>query len=736
VIDGGGDMQWGDTWQDGVDAVNDVWLFDIGSNGSVNLIIKYQVVGQRYIADLYDDRDGDGQVNHSIEGQNVIILESEYWTMRVESEGSWWRADGNPNSQVAAWLDGPPSYISEQVAAQYMWNDGKPDVLYRQVDSDFDGAPEYFLSNLITDIPSNLKVIRSSLYVNLSENIPKAFGNALYWPFLSLLENKIPLGKYFEYAPVIKVDWEKSRLLGFQLHGIMINEGYRITSYNNIEKEVVNSINFEVPVAWYDFGGDRWDAPEANARLFISPSGPTAWQYVRYSWRNIETPANLWDYAVSGVGLNPFGDVVDFGEFQLKKVGYQELPFWITDQEWMLMTFVCREGGILTGYEGITIWSPWQGADLHWSPELIREANSAVISYISGETANSPEEYFKEISIGYRGEYIFDRPKKPILYMSGVDHELHLKGAEYGLFNLDGFRNIEYADLDQDGYFDQWTLKNGGQIERQLIYYENLAILNEGQSIIIRLIEDSIVLFEIQPPRTLEEWGRYDQIMGLHKVDFEADDFKRFFEQFDGQETRLDNALIRDFRHLDDGGYRFILSVLNGLEVSGQDVWGVAGLPPGDYVVSYQGELDLRPASGSGITMVLLGNAFEEGIINRELVFPILLENTSSYDYDEIALEVYIEGAEDPIYRDNLSIYSETSQRIIVKWVPTSAGHFKLTFKFLLDEQHILEQDVLVNISEEGKNVGWDVLILTSGNGQRILAFLLLIIIFGFAVYI
>ena len=55
--------------------LNDTWLYDIGADGSVQLIVAYGTEVGRTVAHVYDDRDEDGVVSYDISDGRVVVEE-------------------------------------------------------------------------------------------------------------------------------------------------------------------------------------------------------------------------------------------------------------------------------------------------------------------------------------------------------------------------------------------------------------------------------------------------------------------------------------------------------------------------------------------------------------------------------------------------------------------------------------------------------------------------------------
>ena len=683
VFDGEDDMLSSADWKEGTDIENDTWVIDIGADGRANLIIQFQSAKGKQVARLYDDVDGDGTVAYHLEGKQVVINESPFWSLEVTARPGWFMENGQANLNINVLLDKPfPAgfeFLNEDFAQQYMPHDGRPDAEFEMVDNNHDGVAEYYLSKLLSVFPQRFTVGKSRLWFNAEGEQSMQPDSALFWPFLDLqpvTDAAKDSLRFFDLLPRVSIDWETSSINGFVLPGYPVEAGYWINSESSIEEGQVNDSSFETPHAWYDLAGDQDGIPELNIRLFM-PIGQSR-QEIRYSWNQLNSAKLVWDYKLGMMGNNPIDETVDLHNFSLRMIPYERLPYWVNEHEWELTTFVAREGEPRESSEGIYAWTPWSGADPTSPDNPSVEAYDAALSYVTGADLVPPYQYFNEIWEGFRGEYNFARPQKPILYFSPVDHRLHLKGAEHGLLNLGNTQYVMYDNKDGDDYLDQWSFIETGEIQRQLYVAKSHLIYSGENDMLLKRADIAPSLFETLPPRSHKEWLELGLNLEEYKRELAPDDFKGMVLQFDGPETQIEGATMKDFRFT-KGGFRFVLELQPGFRVNGSEALNWNRLPPGAYVVTYNHSMSIEPLTPPAPSASLI----DAHPIQLKLGhIPVTLRNDGLEDLSDVELQLWAtspEGNTSLVITQTVTLLAQTTITSALEWAPTTAGEWTLT---------------------------------------------------------
>lgn len=701
VFDGAGDMLSSRDWQEGTDLVNDTWVFDIGSYGNANLIVQFQSNGDEQVARLYDDVDGDSVVRYHIAGSQIVIDESSFWSMEVTAPSGWFMETGQTNLNITAFLDKPVfiglEFVNDEFAREYMPHDGQPDLKFVMVDENRDGVAEFFLSSVIADIPARFEIGRSRLWSNVGLKSSQRPDTAKFWPFLNL---QMPTGaardslRFFDLLPSVLMDWQSSAIQGFVLPGYPVEEGYWINSQSSISDAQVNEVSYEAPHAWYDLAEDQDGVPELNIRLF-EPLGEARYE-IRYSWNQTNTDDLVWDYKLGLLGNHPIDDTINLQNFRLQMIPYEELPQWVIEHEWELTTFVAREGEARRSSEGIYAWTPWNGAD-PLSPENPgMESHRAALSYVRGESVFPPYDYFNEIWEGFRGEYNLARPLRPLLYFSSIDHRLHLKGAEYGLLNLGNGRYVTYNNRDGDDYFEEWVFSETGEVRRKLYTSKDYLLYSNEDKGEVLLKKSAIApsTFETLPPHGHKEWLELGEKLEKYKQELAPDDFEGMIRQFDGLETHIQGASLKDFRSTQDG-FRFILELQPGFRVSTSEAPNWNHLQPGSYVVTYNESMNILPITPPVLSESLITTTLDQ---LEQNAIRVVLRNDGLEDINEATLELWAtspDGITSVIATQTVQLLAGEPITPTLLWTPDASGTWILTPKIRQPNGYLSSGDPL-----------------------------------------
>jgi hypothetical protein len=695
VVDQGGDMRAVTDWQQATDFNNDVWLYDIGADGTIQLIVVYRLEEGHATARVYDDRDGDGQVSYELEGTYVAIRESPYSTARIISDSTWFLPDGRVNLNMRIELDGPiPTFDrAPQIYIQdWLKHDGLIDAEFEEV-ADSDGIARYALKRLLTSSPADWGFERTGLYSN-EGRFPTGLHERAFFPFLPIpIDSQDPRHvnlRYFDLPPNVMVDWLNAAVLAIGLDGYPIGHGYHFNDSHYIVKGEVNDVAFESPQAYYDLANNHDAFAELHIRFFARPPGDMTmfslegmeavpWQSISYDW-NLFNPGTLrWDFKVGLGGNHTTDSVVRFRDFAVRTVPFEQLPHWITEREWKLATFLAREGAGYESSEGLYEWQADTGDDPEAKDNRAVEAREASFKYMLGVSTTPPDPYFTTAHAGFRAERHFASPIQPYLYFSPLDRKLHLRGAEAGIWNIDDQAMIRYANLDGDAYLDQWQYLEKGQLRRQLYVAKDYLVYAGENQVALKQVSPAPSLFERLPPRTHEEWLALGQQLKTNQPGFAPDNFKAMMAQFDGPVWRVVRARLDGFRPVGDG-FRFVLRLQRNFAATGLGGPDLDGLRPAAYVVTYQeGSFNIVPLSLPALSASLIApqlTQLEPGALQ------VALRNDGQEDLALATLEVWAAPPQGPatiVTTRTVSLLAQTTVTPTLQWAPPSAGQWALT---------------------------------------------------------
>lgn len=218
VYDVGGNMRDSQLWSGSTDFTDDTWIFDIGADGTAQLIIQFRREHGNDIAYLWDDVNGDGAVAYKVVGDTVQVTESPFWTLRIEADGSWLLPDGSPNYALTWKMNGCgecsaiPASARNQLLPQFA-RDGKPDYTGGiHVDAN-SGIPTYIYSVMLTPISKSYGFPRSLVHANPTAHRPADPSGYLFWPLLAGPSTP-RASRYWDDPPYIYIDWTKGRIVG------------------------------------------------------------------------------------------------------------------------------------------------------------------------------------------------------------------------------------------------------------------------------------------------------------------------------------------------------------------------------------------------------------------------------------------------------------------------------------------------------------------------------------------
>jgi len=703
VYDRARNMQTSVDWQQATDFEDDLWVFDARIDGEADLVIDFRRDGETLVADLYDDRDGDGKVSYSTAGGRAWVTEPRGPTVRVVALDGWWQRDDKVNFNLYLEIDGPvrASFTSPAVrwrsapaGSLPSMADGDPDVTILVRDVDNDGRPDYDLRQVLSTaaIWTNYG---TELAVNAHDN-EAPLKDFLFWPYLGGMTGYMkPNG---ESIPPIQMDWGAARI-SIVAEFVASRGGdsnWFVYSFDRFGAGDDVYANFENPFAFYDLANDLDRVPELAARSEYYgpfeprfPGGllPHPVENIRYSWDQDNDGA--WDFSLNLIGRHPISEVVTFPEFALQTVPYSEFPKWIVEHQWDTGVLVAVEGISYSSSEGI-----YEGSVRAWRD-----------SYVTGQTSFPDMQRVQDVRAGLRLEYTPDLQAQAWLYLSPVDRKLHLHNAQGGVWNLDDAVRLRYEDLDRDGYLDQWQVTSeaprasataghtDAQDAEQLPVSPNLlaslrlvgGILIYADSGQVRLVRTMLEpsMFETLPPHDHEEWLALGEQLDRHEAAFAPDALLEMATQFQGPTTHLQGATLADFRLTEDG-LRFVLELQPGFQIiHDTNRLYVNSLTAGSYVVTYDGEFQVQPLTAPQLTV-------PQGGITTEPLSPqlgdwatvrVVVSNSGLQDATSVPIGVYaVRGEEEPflVGEEELFIPGQGEGVLEFGWWPVQVGEWTI----------------------------------------------------------
>ena len=545
----------------------------------------------------------------------IVVSSTFHPVLVMRAVGGWWKRGGKANYSLTVDAYGPmyamwggPTYPTKILPHE---------LLARIVThANSQGVPQWDFRQLVPQYPGD-GVIRSN-YAQRTGPGPLRFVSSVspLWPYVAK-------SGYFtqpngQMVPPIIVNWNTGKVTMFSEIVTVReqNDSYDFYSITPITVGKVNHPDFETPWGFYDLSGRGQGYPNliirnehyfaddpysvGIARYLLGTSGiPKPNEVIRYTWA--DHPGNdYFNYMINVFGYNSYTTKVPImnGRTWVVAPAYHSYPEWVIDHKWPITTFIDTNGGGYATSEGIYQWS-----------------SRTSLRYLLGWTSHPNLSEFQSIIKGFRGEYRLGVARRPLLYMSPIDHEIHLLYAQVGLSNLGGGVILREENENGGPYLNVWQLwqmasssvKHLGTKKRsrslkevaQLAIADGYAIDSGPKGVTIeRLSNPSQSLGTISPPTTHDTWLSFKHSVKTLGKGANPLDLADWVAAIPGVRMRIAHSTLRDL-HITSNGFQFVLSESKPI-ITGK-VLGVT-IPPstGTYVVRY--------SKGTGTWSVLPGS--------------------------------------------------------------------------------------------------------------------------------
>lgn len=641
-----------------------LWLFDVGNTGHYQLAVLFHDVDGKLTADVYQDHTDDAQVSVSNAGGRVRISEPGTWSLRVVALDGYWQRGGRlaPDFDLSVDDSFAAAFGSEAYVGA-MKNDGNVDVVVR-VRGPKDGDPRsYDWRNVELPIPKSDAILRTTLSVRENGQEP---GFAPRFPWYLLGEPVGMVKPYGESFPPIQVDWAQAKIviLGEFVASRGSDVNWFTYSLLPIEPDAITEPDFESPFAFYDLADDHDSVPELEVRVVrVVPNDPILGvpygpdepnQLVRYSWDQDNT--QNWSFKLGLLGRQSVEELVPFSGFTLRTIPYSDVPTWVTSHQWDIATFVAVEGKLWTS-EGIYDWDGPPGM------------TDGYYSGISGPAAIN-----QQIAVGRRGEYALSLHSQPWLYFSSVDHQLHLAGAEAGVWNIDDHSQIRYINSNGGDDFDGWQRWEDGRITAQLYLVPGGLLYSDSGGTWLKSVDVALELFRSLPPATHSEWQQLGQQIGENRRDFGAGDLRAMFDQFAGTPQPVADGALSDFDRSPDS----VSFVVDVDEAAAGALAALTGSNPGiglRRVTLQKGSVAVAPLTYSAPIITITATPKGEF---ETIPIQVDISNPGSFDIADATLEIRATTSDGKdgvtLTAASIDVPGNGSQSQTVNWAPGRPG--------------------------------------------------------------
>lgn len=570
---------------------NEIWVFDNAADGSPEIVIEFQTDGVRRKAMLYDRRS-------SIDGiLQYADLDSYHAVVVVEAAGDWYVDDRNPNPNIDIYVDSDMLVIfggsSKLSALGLTSTDGTLDYVISVRDTTGSGRPDREYRRAI--LPEGVEeamgrtlpgIEQTAIMVNPGDDLPPIspwFG----WPYFgSLSYGLLTNTPTPESLPPIQINWDTGEIeaIGEFVRSRGWDGQWFVYSFDRLQAGQAIAADFENPFAFYNLAGSQSRLADLAIRVTYSPPNhrflragryPEPLTGVRYTW--VQSDGTVWQrMKFSLLGHRAPTTEVTFDEYSLTTFDYDTLPGLVTASSWDAVNFVVEMGtsSLPRGAgEGIYVWDDVGGGDYFFGLSEDREDALAAR---------------RVIEPGYRGEYALRPTDQLTLYYSQIDGQLHLYGAEGGIWNVGDGTELVYEDGNEDGYFDTWIVTREGQEVERLVHAGRHLLYATESTVAVLETELLSSAFELPPPASPEAWADLRALLVRHGASFDsaAAELRTIFDAHDTGRSLRATGSLRDIAWRQGSGLT-IRADLSGID---QEGWTDSALVVGDNVYTLTDE--------------------------------------------------------------------------------------------------------------------------------------------------
>ncbi len=658
--------QWGNTR-------SDVYLFGFGKPG-VDLVVDFSLQGAVPQANVFV-LDASERTQVQVSADSYVLPPRTLIRASLRPKTGGWLIDGQPNFNLEGTFHEVITSGDAFGARKYNF----------EVNSSKLGEPASTTAVLADPVESDEVAPRFTAAVRADPSVPYQLAPALLpgFPYLSAAE------LYQFYGPNQPLMFETSsrellsRFVGFQTAGV-----YAFNSYAPPPR-----VAFEAPFAWYRFDPLIGDFPNMIARVEQFPRGYTGADLpqtqrtaIRLSWTRERF--RTWRYSLSVAGNTPLDQQVQVGKWSVNAIPYDELPRWTTGQPWRAVSFVEATEG-LAGSEGIYAYSveanpslfPWLNGLADDPPDSFRAP------YLKGQSVVSPY----QLPSGHRGDFNLAYNKRPELYLSAVDQQVHLAYAQGGLWNLGNGYLLRLNNLNRGHSLNSWRLERVLPSEARsatpraytsspvqaLSVLSGHLLYSDGQGAVIQRSTPP-------PDQTLsmpDEAGTWRAFLSATRQPQPRNprNLRSWLPAFSGPALTVPGGQLSGLRLTPDG-FRVVLKLPRALRDVQAALPGVDQLDAGQWVLSYSRAarqwraIRATPPAVSGTVQALQARAFQPGAVVMTLV------NSGSLD---LAGTAVLMAGDVPVKTwPSLTVPGQETVSRTVMWSPETAGPVRLSIRW------------------------------------------------------
>ncbi len=436
-----------DPWWEWGNTDTDAYLFAFNEPGSVHMILEFEQRSNGLPQALVYTSDwGESLVEYELSGSDLTVVSNNgHPNITVRAQEGGWVVDGQTNYRLQMWEDGFVENIRTHADPSERIPDGRPELVHN-IGVDANGEPKWETSNRIFDPHPTWAGVRLGAVLRADDAPSFQIVSPLLPQFPHLQISGTSPNWFFVNPRPIYFDLSRMKLRINSFVGFQTGGTYVINSDN-----VPPFVSFESPFAFYNF-----DPSTRQAHMIVRAESYPAESFIgplpnnftrtafRYSWK---TNSELrWRYTFHVAGPHPYDEDITIGDITFKNISMDNLPAWIADKTWPLITFVEATEGY-TGSEGIYFYNANDPAHLPWLSGASNTPTAWLEAPFLIPTAHLSDIPGEGLPPAFRGEYQAANFVTPELYFSPIDNRLHLRHASGGVWHLPGHTIVRYHNL-------------------------------------------------------------------------------------------------------------------------------------------------------------------------------------------------------------------------------------------------------------------------------------------------
>ena len=301
---------------------------------------------------------------------------------------------------------------------------------------------------------------------------------------------------------------------------------------------------------------------------------------------------------------------------------------------------------------------------------------------------DTPNPYaFSYIKPGYRGEYRTDEPSQPYVYISPIDQQLHLLGAEGGVWQINSSRRVELTRHGDQPYLNQWRTVIHDVPINSLYALPDHLLFQDADGIRLKKVSYEPAIDQFQPPHDHETWqaGR----AALDRTPRDPRQLDQWVDEFIGPELILDDGEIEQLR-VTEQGFRLNLWLPPATTATHNELTPLQHWRPGHYALVYDGRLDVQPWSPPQITIKggQNGSMTTAARIYEANQLTLALSNTGFADANEVTVTASV-GATPQITKEHVAVLGGGNTTVRLPWTPRQDGTITVTIQAYIDRDSV-----------------------------------------------